>query len=315
MQPSGATTTAPAANPTTSAQALTNLQQFQTGAKSPTDFLNQAQNQYNVSGAQQNVTGLQSAIQNTTNLLNNVAPSVMGRTGNSLVTSAQAGRQIQNEQAPINTNLQQQNTDLGNAQSAFTTANTQADTAANLGLQGQTNQQSYLQNIYNALYKQEQDAAASQLEQQKLAEQAREFNLTPKGGSIPGFSFPSPGGGGNNGGGQPSVSLQGSMSLKTPGVGTSGYNFSYGNNPISALTYATLNNVPVTQVLSTMAQSGDKTASQAMIDIANNGGKPNAAILSKYSSLFWQPSVAPPSPARARVSSNTVGAGSLNPNR
>ncbi len=169
--------------PTTSADALSNLQSFQSSEKAPTDILKEQQTQLGIPGQQQQVSGLRQAITNTTNLLNQVAPSVYGRTQNSLVTNAQAGRQIQNEQAPISQNLQNEGTQLTGAQSDLSTALDKANQMAGLQVTGQQQQLDNLKNIYGALYQKEQDAASAQLEQQKLAEQAREANLSAKSAS------------------------------------------------------------------------------------------------------------------------------------
>lgn len=157
-------TSAPA---TTSAQALQNLQGFTSNMQSPEAELQKEESGLGVQADQQQVTGLQGAIQNSTNLLNQVAPSVMGRTANSLVTSAQADHQISNEQAPINTQLNQENQDYNTANSNYTNALGQAQSLATADTQGEQNQQSYLQNIYNNLYSQEQNTAA-QAEQQRM---------------------------------------------------------------------------------------------------------------------------------------------------
>lgn len=184
--------------PTNSADALSQLQQFQSSAKNPQDILAAQQQQLGVNAAQQNVSGLQGAIANTTKVLNNVAPSVMGRTGNSLVTSAQANNQIVNQQAPVSQQLNTQNTALGQAEQTYGTEESQAENAANLAYQGQQGQESYLQNIYNALYQKEQDAAAAAYQQQQLAEQKREADLSASSAAnslaSPSFGF---------GGGQP----------------------------------------------------------------------------------------------------------------
>lgn len=159
-----------------SAEALQNLQNYQAGIKSPTDLISNAQNALGVNAAQQQVQGLRGAISNTTNLLKQVAPGVMGRTGNSLVTSAQANRQIQNESAPIQGTLEKQNTDYNQASQDYTDLEKQAETRANAEMTGQQNQVSYLQNIYGALAQQEKDAADRAFQQQQAAESAREFN-------------------------------------------------------------------------------------------------------------------------------------------
>lgn len=161
---------------TTSQQALQNLQQYQGSAQTSQQALDSANQQYGTAAAQQQVQGLRGAIQNTTNLLNNVAPSVQGRTGNSLVTSAQANQIINNEQAPISATLSKENTDYGNDESDAQNLQQEAQSAAQAKLQDQTNQESYLQNIYNDLYTGESDSA-------KLAEQQREADLSAKASS------------------------------------------------------------------------------------------------------------------------------------
>lgn len=165
-------------NPTTSSQALSNLQSFQSGMQKPEDILNSQEQQLGVPQATQQVQGLRQAIQNTTSVLNNVAPSVYGRTQNSLETNAQANANIANEQAPVSANLSKENTDYGNQESDLQNLLGRAGTLAGLQTQGQDSQLSYLQNIYNDLFGSEQAKQASDLEQQKLAEQAREANLS-----------------------------------------------------------------------------------------------------------------------------------------
>lgn len=175
----------------TSQDALQQLQQFQASARNPGDILTEQQNQLGVPAAQQNISGLRGAIQGTTKVLNNIAPGVMGRTGDSLVTSAQANRQIQGEQAPVAAQLTSQNGALDTATQDYQTAEQRAETAANLAYQGQQSKQSYLQNIYDALFQKEQAAQAQALEQQKLQEQIREANLsasTARASASSGFS-------------------------------------------------------------------------------------------------------------------------------
>src|SRR5258708_9369943 len=104
---------------TTSGQALQGMQNFAGSMLTPQAAADQANKQYGVDAAQGQVQGLRGAIQNTTDLLNKVAPSVMGRVGNSLVTDAQANRQITNEQAPLNTQLNTETTDYSNANTDY----------------------------------------------------------------------------------------------------------------------------------------------------------------------------------------------------
>lgn len=160
----------PAAPATTSSQALGNLQTAQSQEQSPDQIYSGAEQSLGVPQAQQQVSGLRQAITNTTNLLNNVAPSVYGRTGSSLVTDAQAGKQIQNESAPIQQTLSGQNTDLSNDQSNLSGLLSQAGTQASLKEQGQSDQLTNLENVYKDLYGQEQDAAAASQKQAEDAE-------------------------------------------------------------------------------------------------------------------------------------------------
>jgi hypothetical protein len=163
-------------NPANSQDALTQLQQTQAGAKSAADILNAQKQQYGVQAAQDTVGGLRSAITNTTRLLNQVAPSVMGRTANSLVTSAQANRQIANEQQPIAQNLSQQTQDYGNAQSDYEKALQEATTGANMEYGDQQNKLSYMQNLYNTLYQREENARQAAAQEAARQEQIRQFN-------------------------------------------------------------------------------------------------------------------------------------------
>lgn len=153
----------------TSAQALQNLQSYQSSAQSPEALLQGQEQQLGTTAAGQQVQGLQGAIQNTTNLLGQVAPSVMGRTQNSLVTSAQANQQINNQSAPLNTSLTNENNQYNQANSNYQDLLNEASTNANAQYTGEQNQESALQGIYNDLYTQESTAA-------QQAEAEREFN-------------------------------------------------------------------------------------------------------------------------------------------
>ncbi len=164
--------------PPNSAAALTNLQQTQAASQDPNTILSGQRQQLGVDQAQNTVTGLRGAINNTTQLLKQVAPSVMGRTANSLVTNAQATRQIGNEQAPLNQNLSEENTNLGSATQDLNTLNDKAQQAATGIYQGQQDKLSYAQNLYNTLYQKEKDAQATQQAEADRQEQIRQFNAS-----------------------------------------------------------------------------------------------------------------------------------------
>jgi hypothetical protein len=154
---------------TTSAQALSNLQTAQAGQKSPDQLYQQESSALGIPGAQQQVSGLRGAINNTTSLLSQVAPSVMGRTANSLVTSAQANAQIANGQAPLNTQLNQEQQAYSGANADLTNLTNEAGTLTGNAVTGQQNQLSYLQGIYSDLASSEQQAKANALAQEQLA--------------------------------------------------------------------------------------------------------------------------------------------------
>lgn len=179
----------PPTAPTTSSAALSSYQNLASGLQSPNDILSSQESSLGIPGEQQQVSGLRQAITDTTNLLNQVGPSVMGRTANSLVTSAQANRQIQNEAAPIQSKLAGLNASDQQAESDLAANRSKAATAASLQEQGQQNQLSSLYNIYQALYGQEQDSSKSaeaqrefdanqQQSASQLAEQEREANVS-----------------------------------------------------------------------------------------------------------------------------------------
>lgn len=164
-------------NPKNSQQALAQLQGIQKTVKDPNTILSQQRQQLGVNAAQDTATGLRGAIDNTTKLLKQVAPSVMGRTGNSLVTSAQANRIIQNEQAPISQNLTEQGTKYNQAQEDLATLQQRAQEAASGIYQGQQDKLSYLQNLYNTLYQREADRQAAKERAAAAAEDKRRFEI------------------------------------------------------------------------------------------------------------------------------------------
>lgn len=243
-------------NPTTSSDALSQLQTQEAQNQNPNDILSAQRQQLGVNNAQNTVTGLRGAIDNTTKLLNQVAPSVMGRTGNSLVTSAQAGRIIQNEQAPLSTNLNQEGTQYNEANTDLSNLQNQAETAASGIYQGQQDKTSNLQNIYNALYGQEQDAS-------KAAESQREFNagLAEKTSADTASSTNPLSYLGGGGGAQ--------MQQRSGG----GYNFQDASgNATNAAAYSQAKGIPIRTLLQQMASSGDAGAKTALNYVGNDYG-------------------------------------------
>jgi hypothetical protein len=216
---------------TTSAQAMTNLNNYTAGMLSPEQELQKEESGLGVQADQQQVQGLQGAIQNTTTLLNNVAPSVMGRTANSLETSAQADREIGNEQAPINTQLNNDNSAYNTANTNYTNALGQAETLAQGDQTAEQNEQSYLQNIYSNLYTKEQNASA-------LAEQQREFNAQEADTKAANAA---------SGVGSPSLDLGGLGGTGTPGGSSAASSGdSMGRNSVGGYEFTNAQGQPVT---------------------------------------------------------------------
>lgn len=199
---------------TDSGTALKNLQSYQASMQTPEQAADTANKALGVDAAQQQVSGLRGAIAKTTGLLNQVAPSVYGRTRNSLVTNAQATRQIGNEQAPISQELNQQQQDYSGVSQDYQNLLTQANQRATNQLDAQKGQLSYLQQIYQNLQAQEQAQRDEAFRQAQLAEQKRQANLSASSkaagsaGASPTFGSASVSGGGYNVGTDKSGGLQ-----------------------------------------------------------------------------------------------------------
>jgi hypothetical protein len=237
----------------------------------PEADLQKEESNLGVQADQTQVTGLQGAIQNTTNILNQVAPSVMGRTANSLVTSAQADKQISNEQAPIQTNLTNDNNAYTAANTNYTNALGQAETMATADQTAQTNEQSYLQNIYNNLYTKEQNTDASNAAAAAAAEQAREFNasLAAQQASAAATSKAStaaisPSLATTSG----SQSAMTGLTQKAPGS----FEFTSNGSPIKGYVWAQQNNVDPLTLLSYLSSKGDSGAKNTLAEIQKAGG-------------------------------------------
>lgn len=147
-------------NPQNSQEALNQLQQYRSSMRSQGDLLNEQNQQLGVNAAQQQVTGLRGAINNTTKMLQRVAPSIMGRTAHSLVNSAQATGQIANAQRPIAQQLSEQGTQFSNANDEYNRLASRAGEMANSMYGDQQNQLSYLQSMFGNLTAREQEAEA-----------------------------------------------------------------------------------------------------------------------------------------------------------
>ena len=182
---------------TNSQQALSQIQSFDASRSNPSDVLNQAQNKYGVGQTQQRLVGLRSAIMGTENLLNNVDPSVTGRTANSLVTEAQRSKMVANERAPIADQYSQQQGALANENANLNDASTKAAQEAQLTLTGQDTKRNALQSLYDTLYKREQDKIAQDAAAKAASSSA--FDMSKYLGSSGGGNATSNGTSTNNG--------------------------------------------------------------------------------------------------------------------
>lgn len=275
-------------NPGNSQQALAQLQQTQATAYNPNDILANRRQELGVNAAQDTVTGLRGAINNSTKLLSQVAPSVMGRTQDSLVTNAQAGRIIQNEQAPIAQNLTTQGTQYNQANEDLGRLEGQAGEQAQAYERGQNDRISYAQNLYNTLYQREQDAQQAQQAELDRQEQIRRFNtqaIAQRSAASASAAGPSTF---NLGAPTPTASAPKATAQQRQG---GGYNFvDTSGKAVSAGTYAALTGQSIGNVLYSMGQSGDKYAQQAYNQIKNNQEYYNrnpGALKQEFSSLFW----------------------------
>lgn len=264
------------ADPKNSAQALSQLQKVQKTSLNPNDILGQQRQQLGVDAAQDTVTGLRGAINNTTKLLSKVAPSVMGRTGSSLVTNAQATRQIANEQAPISQNLTEQGRDYSFASEDLGRLQGRASEAASGIYQGQQDKLSYLQNVYNTLFGREESSAARKAEKRAFNESKRQFNLSLEEQKAARKAAGSGGGSGMGGlldslfgGGGGASSPKAQMKQRKGG----GFNFvSPSGKAVTAAAYAKASNIPFRTLLTKMAKKGDKGAKAALSFVGNDFG-------------------------------------------
>lgn len=282
---------------TNSTQALNNLTSLQKNMQDPSQMQTAQEQQLGVPAAQQQVSGLRQAITNTTNLLNQIPSGVMGRTGGSLVTQAQANSQIQNEQAPVSQELNTMGTNLGNQTSDLNTLLSQATTKAGLEEQGQSDKLGLAKDIYTALLGKEQASASQKLEQQKLSEQEREFNLTPQSGSGSDvsslISALTRGGTGTTGTKSAGASSPQFMVQRSSDKGFNFVNPATGK-PINAAQFAQVTKVPFRTLLSAMAAKGDSGAKAALGFVGNDFGydpgkvAPNSSLAKLYTALTGQ---------------------------
>lgn len=287
--------------PPSATDAYSALQNFNSTRSAPTDYLNKANQQYNVQGLQGENQNLQGSVSNLQNAVAAVNPSVTGRTSGTFTTEGQRQALVNREQQPILSNLGSQQQAYGQSQNALGTAQTNANQMAQTLYNSDQQKYQGLLDQYNAanaadqFAKQQQSAAESLAEQQRqfnaqLAEQQRQFNLTPHGSS----------GGGNislGGLGLGSQAQAAAGPHMTQKQGDSGFAFTNtGGQSISAASYAQQANIPLGTLLQQMAGAGDAYAGQAYNWLKTQQAMPYAKsnpaqvlknAAGKYSALFW----------------------------
>lgn len=153
-----------------SQEALAELQALQNSAQNPLDVYNQQQQAFGVGDVRNRVSSIRNTLLNTENALNQVDPSVTGRTSGSLVTEAQRQRLVNLERQPLAAQYGQQQGALSNEQATLSDLLGQAANQSNLIFQGQQQKISNAKDIYQAL-------TAREAEQRRQAEADRAFAL------------------------------------------------------------------------------------------------------------------------------------------
>lgn len=150
---------------------LTQLQDYDSQRKNSVDVLNEAMSKYGVPEIRSRVSGLRTTLSNTENALNNVDPSVTGRTSGSLVTEAQRQRQVANERAPIAEQYGQQSRALGDESANLS----DQEKAAQILAEGSVNDYNAGRTALSSRY---ETTLARELEQRRREEADRAYQLS-----------------------------------------------------------------------------------------------------------------------------------------
>jgi hypothetical protein len=162
--------------PKSSKQALQQLQSFKKSRKDPTEFLESAQQELGVQSEQERVAGLRSELAGTQELLKSIGPSVTGRTAGTLTTEGQRTALVAREREPVVEQLGEVQGAFGTAQASLADLISQAQTQAQLGIQGQTQELTALQDVYDRLFQQETEAQRRREAEREFEEMQRQFD-------------------------------------------------------------------------------------------------------------------------------------------
>lgn len=165
MQPSAATSAAQSA-----------VQQFK--PLDSTTATNTANQQYGVDDSSARLSALKGIVGNLQTSLNSVDPSVTGRTSGTFTTEGQRAALVNNEQAPIASNLNKQTGFETSAAQDLTQKQSLAGAMATSLLSNNKDQYQRLLDQYNQSTAQDQVAQTKAEADRTFAEQQRQFNVT-----------------------------------------------------------------------------------------------------------------------------------------
>lgn len=159
-------------------QQLADYTNYQKGMSNPLDLYNQQTTNLGVGDVRGRVNSLNTTLLNTENALNQVDPSVTGRTQGSLVTEAQRNRLVNLERQPIAAQYGQQSNQLNTQQANLRDLLGQASNMSNLEMQGQQNKLQALGDIYNKEFTRQQTAEVARLQAEAVAYQKEQDRIT-----------------------------------------------------------------------------------------------------------------------------------------
>lgn len=241
-----------------SQQAFRTLQDYSKNRRSSQDIQRESEAKYDIPGITTRLSRLRSLVGNLENSVEQVDPSVTGRTQGFNVTEAQRSALVNRERAPILSDLSKQQGALGQEQQNFSLSSTLADQMArNIRSDDETGYQRLLDS-YNAATASEQQQEAKRqfeanltLEREKLATQQR---AAAAGNGYDPLKYVRDILADRSGSGLPKLVKD-----------DKGFNFfDAEGNPITAAQYAPLANIGYRELLARMAAEGDKNAKLAL---------------------------------------------------
>lgn len=169
-----------------SATAYSALEKFgQTRRKAP-DIMKEAEAKYDIPGFTDRLSRLRSLVGNLTSSVEQVDPSVTGRTSGSLTTEAQRSALVNRERAPILGDLSKQQGALGREQEGFSLASSLADKYGSGLIQEDERSYQSLLDQYNAAQAAEQAAEAKRQFEENLKFQREQESRLAREGSKAG---------------------------------------------------------------------------------------------------------------------------------